>query len=1001
MNKRYTPIILAILILGMMSVNAFGQKSNAQNLVTIESTVTDENGNPIPGAIVSGKEGAIEVLSDANGDFTIQVAKNSVLLIEAKGYDDRIIPLNQGLETSSIRLEKSLLSEKDRNMVHVPFGTVMQKDVVGALTVIDAKELENYDNTQNVFDAIRGRVPGLLGNRNIRGIGNAVVIVDGIPRDASNINLAEVEQITVLKDANSAILYGSQAKNGVILVTTKRGKPYKRRINFQVEQGISEPTVTPEYLNSAQSMTLYNEALMNDGLEPAFSDSDIDLYKSGSNLYRYPDVDYYSNEFLKQRKPFRRLIGEFSGGTDQVQYFASVGWNHSESLFELAEDNGNADRFNVRANVDFKVNDYITSNIGAVIIYDIQNNPQGNFWGDAATIHPYQFSQLIPVSAVLDEASFSGGADLENAKRVNGDYILGGTSQFNNNNVYGNMLFAGYNQNIQRTAQLNQSLDVDLKNITEGLKLKTYLSMDFYNSFNQSVNDDYAVYQANWQDDPEGISSLNKIGQDLASGVEELSSDNFMRRTGTYGMLDYSRTFDEVHSVTGSVLGYFDMVNLPGRIIDEKNSHLGMRFTYGFKNKYLVDFSSAIVNGFRLPEGSRGGFSPSLGLAWVVKNEDATSSSPVNYLKLRVSGGIVNTDLSGTNYRLYENTLVGGGFYGWFDGNRSRQETVINRAANPNLTFEKMENLNIGMEGYFFNRSLHLDANVFTTRNSGQVVQRNIYPGFISNYVPYENYNATGYTGGELGLIWSKSLGEVSFDLGANVMYSTSDVVKKDELWENDYQYRQGRPADAIFGLEAIGLFSDDADIENSPEQSFGEVRPGDIKYKDQNNDNMIDQSDQIQIGNYQARLSYGLHARVSYKNFSLFAIGNGQSGSDRYFNGQYFWVQGNDKYSEEVLNRWTPETASTATYPRLSSGNNPNNFRNSTYWLYDNSYFSLSRVQLTYDLPKRISGVKNIAFYVRGMNLLRAGQSADKQQLRVGSEPLYRSYALGARFSF
>jgi TonB-linked SusC/RagA family outer membrane protein len=1006
MNKRFTPFILAILLLGMVAESSYGQKKKEQKLVTVESTVKDANGQPIAGAVITGKEGAVEIVSDSNGEFSIQVPENSNLLIEAKGYDEKVITIYPDSSTPDVQLDKAVFSTAESGLVHVPFGKVMKKDLVGAVTVIDPKELALYDNTQNIVDAIRGRVPGLLGNSNIRGIGNALIIVDGIPRDASNINLAEVEQITVLKDANAAILYGVQAQNGVILVTTKRGEPYKRKIDLSFEQGVSRPVVMPKYLNSVQSMSLYNEALANDGQPAAFSDSLINLYAGGGNPYLYPDVNFYSNEFLNKQKPFSRLIGEFSGGSEVAQYFASVGWTHAESIYKLVEGNtGDADRFNVRASVDFKANDFIKSNIGAVVIYDRFNSPHGNFWGDAATVQPYLYPQLIPLSMINPEG-LAGNVDLDKVKRVNGAFVLGGTSQYTSN-AYGNMLFAGYNQNIQRTIQFNNSIDVDLRNVTEGLKFKTYLSFDVYNTFNQFVRNDYAVYQPVWAKNVDGsdyIADLNQVGTDLSTGVENLDGAGFLRRTGAYAMLDYNRTINEDHSLSASLLGYFDKVNIEGVTIPTKHSHLGLRVVYGFQNKYLVDFSSAYVNGFKLADGNRGAFSPSLGIAWVAKNLDYTESGAVNYLKVRLSGGIVNTEFAGNNYRLYENTLSQGSGFSWFDGARGNRETLINRSANPDLTFERMKNLNLGLEGYFFNRALYLDANAFTSRHSGQVVQRTIYPGFLSNYVPYENFNETGYTGAELGLIWSKALGEFSFDLGTNFLYATSNEVNRDEVWQNEYQYREGRPADALYALESVGLFADDADIQSSPVQAFGQVRPGDIKYKDQNGDGIINQNDEIMIGNSQARFSYALHATLRYKRFTLFAIGNGQTGADRYFNGAYFWVQANDRYSEEVLGRWTPENSTTATYPRLSSGNNPNNFRNSTYWLYDNNYFSLSRVQLSYDLPKTLTSrwaMKNVGFYVRGMNLAMLGKNADKQQLRIGSEPNYRSYAIGARVSF
>lgn len=1005
MKKRFTPIILAILFL-MISGNIFGQKRNAEKYVTVESTVLDAEGKPIAGAVISGKEGAIEVLSDANGEFTIQIPENTDILVEAKGYNQQIVTIYPDSKAPEVRMEKSLYSPEESNLVNIPFGQVMKKDLVGAVTVIDPKELAGYDNTQNILEAIYGRVPGLLGNLNLRGMGTPLIIVDGIPRDASNINLVEVDQITVLKDANSAILYGVQADRGVIMITTKKGEAFKRRIEFNVEQGISEPIAMPKYLNSAQSMGLYNEALTNDGLPVAFTDSVIGLYQAGSNRYLYPDVNYYSSEFLNNRKPFRRVIGEFSGGSEVAQYFASVGWNHSESLFKNIEgNNGDADRFNVRARVDFKANDFIKSSVGAVVIYDKFNSPHGDFWGNAATQQPYLYSPLIPIS-LIDQDSIGSEIDLQKVKRVNGAYLLGGTPQYTSN-AYGNMLFAGYNQNIQRTVQFNNSIDVDLKNVTEGLKFKTYLSFDIYNTFNQSVDNEYAVYYPEeWTQYADGnfmITELEQVGADLSTGVENLGNASFVRRTGAYAMFDYSRKFDE-HSIAGSLLGYFDKVNMQGVTINDKHSHLGLRLAYGFRDKYLVDFSSAYVNGFKLAEGNRGGFSPSLGLAYVVKNQDYTQSGMVNYLKVRLSGGIVNTEFAGSNYRLYESTLSQGSTFSWYDGQRSNRETLINRSANPNLTFEKVQNLNLGLEGSFFNRSLYVDANVFTSRHSGQVIQRVIYPGFLSNYIPYENYNATGYSGAELGLVWSKSFGELSVDLGTNLLYAASNVVKRDELWANEYQNRQGRPADAIFALEAEGLFSDDNDIQNSAYQQFGQVRPGDIKYKDQNGDNVIDQNDEVQIGNSTPRFSYGLHTTIRYKNFSLFAIGNGLTGYNRFLSGEYFWVQGNDRYTEEVLGRWTPATASTATYPRLTAGNSPNNFRNSTYWMYDSNVFTLSRVQLSFDVPASLISrwaVKSIGFYVRGMNLLSLGENIEKQQVRIGSEPIYRSYALGARVSF
>jgi hypothetical protein len=309
--------------------------------------------------------------------------------------------------------------------------------------------------------------------------------------------------------------------------------------------------------------------------------------------------------------------------------------------------------------------------------------------------------------------------------------------------------------------------------------------------------------------------------------------------------------------------------------------------------------------------GKMGGYAPSLALAWIISNEDfMKDNSSVNYLKLRGSASIQNIDLNGLGeeWRPYKEAFDFYQFYNYADGYRQTRSVVINRAPNTGLTFEKMKSVNAGLEGYFFNRLLNIDANVFTQRWSGQATrQSSLYPVFIGNYYPWENYNETGYTGGELGITLAKSIGKVYFELGGNLLYATSKEIKRSESWGYAYLNRQGKSADAIFGLESLGFFKDAADVNNSPVQRFSQAQPGDIKYKDQNGDNVIDANDQVQIGNSQAKYSYGLNLLIKLGNLSLMATGDGRTDYQYIQGGSYFWVQGNDKYSVEVLNRWTP----------------------------------------------------------------------------------------------
>lgn len=983
-------LLVIVLVMGSAPVKA---QRMERSVITIESVVTDEMENPISGAIIYGNEGESISISDENGAFSITISVGSELRVEADGFNTKIFR-NVSNSTEFI-LEKATFLMDENNIIHVPFGKTTQREFTGAINSIDATEILKYDNTQSVYDAITGRFPGVLGSSNIRGIGNALFIVDGIRRDPSNLNMEEVEQITVLKDAHAAMLYGTYAKNGVILITTKRGTAFKRKMNVSVEQGLSMPLQLPEYLNSADYMELYNEALSNDGFPEKFTSTEISKYRSGTNPYRYPDVDYYSNDFLRDYSDYTRLFGEFSGGNHITQYYANIGWTRNSSLYQLgSRDNSGYNRINIRGNVDFKLNDYISGYVDAVAIYEINKFPHGDFWTTAATQHPYYYSPLLPIELITDQGI------IETAKRVKEDYILGGTSQYRDN-VYGNMLLAGYRENIHRTAQFNTGIDFDLKDITQGLKFKTYLSFDIYNKYEQNVDNDYAVYQPTWATDEDMIIGLQKHGIDKSTGTQNLVNGAFERNIGFYGMFDYQRTFDEVHNITGMLIGYHNLFEVNNVMQGEKYTHLGLRLAYNYDKKLFADFTGAMPYSVKLDK--KVGFSPSLGIGWIVKEQDSPDHI-LNYLKLRASAGMILNDLN-IGYFYYNSIYQNRESFNWNDGMYSTGYTYINHYENPNLGYEKMQTLNLGFESFLLNKSLSADMNIFYTRDADKVTRRvNYYPTYLGGVLPYENFGINSYSGFELALMWDKQFNEFSVNIGANMLYSKSKVVKIDELWSNDYQYRKGKSTSALFGLESLGLFHDMAEIENHAEQRFGEVSPGDIKYKDQNNDGIVDNDDQIMIGDWQAPFSYGLQLRLKYKNITLFAIGNGRSHCDIIYNNNYYWVDGNDKYSEEVLNRWRPGAESTASYPRLTTKAGSNNFRNSTFWLTSGRYFSLSQAQLTYDLKGSKMGwqqLNDFSIFLRGSNLFMISPETRKLQLNVASAPQMRNVALGIKMMF
>jgi hypothetical protein len=290
-----------------------------------------------------------------------------------------------------------------------------------------------------------------------------------------------------------------------------------------------------------------------------------------------------------------------------------------------------------------------------------------------------------------------------------------------------------------------------------------------------------------------------------------------------------------------------------------------------------------------------------------------------------------------------------------------------------------------------------LDASYFYYRTYDVITRRlNVLPIYYGS-LPYENYGKYQTQGAELGINYNTKIGDLGIRAEANFAYAVPKTITVDELnYEESYRKLSDKPTDAMFGYVALGLFADQNEINTSPFQTFGTVKPGDIKYQDLNGDDVIDDRDQKMIGNSSARFQTGVNISLSYKKFELFMLGSGQTGDHTYYTSAYYWVYGDRKYSEVVMDRWTPATAATASYPRLTSLSNSNNFRNSTFWLYENNWFNLNTAQLTYSFPDNFIGLKNLRLYVRGSNLLMISKIKDKSQLTIGSTPQMRTISFG-----
>ncbi|MEX0986101.1 MAG: SusC/RagA family TonB-linked outer membrane protein [Bacteroidales bacterium] len=999
MRKFFAIVILTFTSFSLPGL-LFGQELDKAQLIELTSKIIDQEGNPVTHAIIFSEEGSFMARTRSDGTFTIKIGNRNPVLIEADGYATIILDNLYSTQPDEISLLKQAYQLGDNDDVHVPFGTMKKRHITGAVTVLNPGEILNYDANQNIYDAINGRVPGLINNQNVYGMGSALLVVDGIPRPVNSLNLEEVEQITVLKDPVSRLLYGSKADLPVILVTTKRGEAFKRRLNVRLESGMMKPVSYPNYLGAADYMSLYNEALANDGNFPMYDSLAIAHTQNNTNYVLYPDERYFNSNYLRDFKTYHNLITEASGGNDIAQYFVYMGWNSQNSLLSLGSEERN-ERINMRGNADYKINDYITMRADAVAIFDMRKNlKNGNFWQNASTFLPNQAPVLIPVT---------DSTLLENAALINDQYVLGGTSVYRNN-IYGDQVMAGYRNTMNRILQINTGLDFDLNDVVPGLTASANLTFDVRNYYESRLLNSYAVYEPVVLTDINGADSLgfNKTGLDVEQGNESIINPDFYRRIGMFGTLKYNRIFQD-HQINATAVAYRQQIQLNGEIQQIKDLHFGVLGNYSFKNRYIAQIGGVIAGSPRFPVENRFAFSPAVGIGWIVSEEDFLSSGNFfDFLKIRANWGLINTDQGVSDYYLYQTSFGQGSYFTYNNGVVQNRARFYQSVGNPDIGWVKRNELSVGFEALVLNRSLNLEGSYFNSRAYDELtIRSNYYPDMLGVVLPQENYNSHRNQGAEFGLTYHLNLSDFRFSAGANMVYSAPMVIQIDEPdYDWDYLKRTGKPTSAMFGWVAEGLFADQDDIDNHATQTFGAVQPGDIKYADLNDDGIIDDNDRQVIGQNAPKVQYAIHLNLRYKAFELFVMGTGQEGQSQYFNNSYYWIYGDRKYSEEVLGRWHEDMAdpSSATYPRLSSTNNSNNFRNSTYWIEETNWFTLHRLQLTMNMPSKFASnsyIRDFQVYVRGSNLFTVSAVKDKLELNIGSEPQFRTFAVGLNASF
>ena len=934
-----------------------------------------------------------------------------------------------------------------KKKVHVAFREKDADHLLGGISYVDMEELQKKDYTTGSLDDLYALVGGWNGN-NLWGMDNdrldnndngnlPLVIIDGVKRPSNNVLPSEIEQITFLKGAQAVVLYGAKGAKGAILITTKRGKVDGLQITANANTGWHVAKEFPEYLGSAEYMTLYNEACLNDGSTTGGRYSQMDIYNhaSGVNPYRYPNVNYYSDEYV--RKAYNRSEGtlEIQGGGTRAHFYTNINYYRSEDLlnFGVADENY-TDRFSVRGNVDLVINKVVKGYTNVSATFYNANKNKGDFWGEAATMRPNfpeNAAPLIPIDMVDPNATKALAILGKSLNLLDGRYFPGGTKNTKTNAI-ADCYFGGKTKDVSRQFQFDAGIIYDMSKFVKGLSFKTLFSIDYAANYSLSYDNKYAVFIPTWSNynSESRIVALTQEGDEVVTGHMVMANTKYRQTISWNGHFDYDHTFAGKHHVSGMLLANMYTTTRSSEYHRYANANLGLQAGYDYLERYFAEVSLAGVHSARLPEGNREAISPSFTIGWNLAKENFLKGTFVDDLLISASYSNLSEDIdvymNDRYFYIYDALWkTDGSGYSWNEG-VSTNRTLSTAGSNPALDFVHRKEFSATLRGSFFNKLISAEFTYFNTDMDGFIIQNpTIFPSHLqgglsgSTFKPAINNNIQNRKGLDFSVTAQKQLGKVHAQLGVVGTYLKTENKKYDELVNYDYQHAEGRPLDAMWGFKCQGFYTaDDFDIttkDGKTEYTLkaglptsvltggNNIQPGDLKYEDVNGDGKIDSEDQVEIGKwgtYGAPLTLGVNLTLKYKNFTLFLIGNGQFGADGLKNGSYYFMSGEDKYSVNARGRWTPETADVATHPRLTTSATADGAA-STFWIYSTDRFNLRKVQLTYDFPEEmVKGkyVKALSVYLDGNDLLTISKERKLMETNVGSAPQTRFYNLGVK---
>lgn len=1016
-------LMIFLLVWGMSMIQA-------QEQIEVTGLVMDEQKEPLIGVNIAIKDQpGLGTITDITGHFKIKMTQYTYLVFSYVGFEKQEVLVKENNVVNVIMKENVFNVLED--VIVTGLGARKKITVTGAVTTVEVEDLKTP--TSSISNALAGNVPGIMARQTsgqpgdnvsefwIRGISTfgagsgALVLVDGFERDLNEINVEDIETFTVLKDASATAIYGSRGANGVVLVTTKHGKEGKIKINAKVEGSYNTRTKTPKLVDGLTYATMMNEALISRNQEPAYSESQLHLIATGLDQDLYPNVNWM-DMLLKKGSPTFRANLDISGGGGLVRYYISGSFVEEDGMYKVDktmkdyDTNANYRRWNYRMNADINVTGSTLLSVGVSGSLDKQNLP--------GTGYNYIWKSLLEQNPVSIPPIYS-----------NGYYSARGEGEKQNPWVL--ITQHGYSQVWKNRNQITLNLDQRLDFITKGLLFRSRFGYDTNNHNTNTHSRRPAAWLAERSRDSYGNLIMKKIVDEQTMTTEPHS---YGKQKQTFeSEIHYNRNFNG-HNVTG-ILKYSadqtsDTSENPNRdymqAIDRRHQGLAGQFAYGWKNRYFVDFNFGYNGSENFAKGHQYGFFPAYSMAWNIAEEPffERRAKWMDMFKVRYSYGRVGNDYLTTRFPYHSSFKTSSAYsfefgdWGLSAGNNSfslYDGLTYENVSSPYVTWEIAKKSDLGTDFSLFKDRISGTFDYFHERRDGIYMTRNYLPYLIGlNSVtnkPGANTGSVTSEGFDGNLALRQDVGNVNLTVRGNMTYSKNKINSYDEPFTHyPYLLNEGFRVNQARGLIVEGLFKDYDEIRDSPVQTFGEVAPGDIKYRDVNGDGKIDSNDVVPIGaTTKPNLIYGFGMTAKWRGFDVNAHFQGAGKSTFFIQGKgvrpFAENDWGNIFTDVVGNYWALGTNEdpNATYPRLTYGMNNNNYRNSTYWLRDGSYMRLKTLEIGYTLPMSFLNRFQIAkarVYLMGTNLFTISKfklwdpelgSSNGQQY-----PLSRAYTVG-----